>query len=152
MNQVVAVEEQVRELSANAERIRNDELRVFGAEWMPGDSAAQGDLLLVCIHRLPKSAKPRDRRQLADGDTQGSHHMLEVGECFDADPADVVELIKEATSLVVGGLYLGPVFRGPALLTHPEHGDQQWTSPCVNAVVYQRVWDAERAEARRQKD
>jgi len=113
----------------------------------------QGDLILVAIAKLPKSAKPRKNRQLADGDTQGSRHVLERGEVFDCKASEVVKAIKAATGCDVDKKYVGPVFRSPEEptandLTHPEHGNQGFPAGCVIAVVYQRNLDAEERERR----
>lgn len=142
------LDNQISTMQNDAEKIKNDEPRRFDA-WAPGDVAAQGDLNLVCISALPKSAKTRSNRQMAEGATQGSRHIVEGGECFDADPAEVAGLIKEATGKDIDPRYIGPVFSGPCTLTHPEHGNHDYPA-CTNAVVYQRVLDAEEREQRAQ--
>jgi hypothetical protein len=141
-----------RGIAAPVERIVNDDpklLPVFGV----GDSAHQGDLILVGIGRLPKSAKPRKNRQLAEGSTQGSRHVLERGALYDAELNEVAALIEEATGCKVGDAYVGPVFVSPKAptehdLTHPEHGDLGFPAGTVCAVVYQRSLDQEEREAR----
>lgn len=134
------------------ERIVNDAPKLH-ASFEPGDVCHQGDIIIVCIARLPTSAKPRANRQLADGTTQGSRHVLERGDVYDADTNDVVDLIRQATSITVEARYIGPVFVSPAAptaddLTHPEHGNQGWPAGTVCAVVYQRNLDAEEREQR----
>lgn len=134
-----------------AERIVNDELRTFTeADWPVGSVAHQGDLILVRISRLPALAKPRKQRQLADGTTQGSRHVLETGDVFDCPPANVTAAVKAACPAAsVVDRYCGPVFRtaaGKALLTHPEHGDHAYEGEMTVAVVYQRSLDAELRE------
>lgn len=134
------------------ERIVNDAPKLHGT-FEPGDVAHQGDLIIVCIAKLPKSARPRKNRQLAEGQTQGSRHVLERGEVYDADAKEVAKAIKKATGAEVGEQYIGPVFVSPTDptendLTHPEHGNQGYAAKAVCAVVYQRSLDAEQREAR----
>lgn len=134
------------------ERIVNNDpvlLSAFGV----GDVAHQGDLIVVGIARLPASAKPRENRQLVEGSTQGSRHVLERGQVFDADASDVARLILAATKCVVDNRYIGPVFVSPPDptphdLRHPEHGHQGFPPQQVCAVVYQRNLDAEEREQR----
>lgn len=135
-----------------AERIVNDDPKLH-ATFEPGDVAHQGDLIIVCIHELPKSAKPRANRQLAEGSTQGSRHVLERGDVYDCDPIEVARAIKIANKATVETQYIGPVFVSPAApteddLTHPEHGNQGFSPRAVCAVVYQRNLDAEERAAR----
>lgn len=122
-----------------------------------GDAAHQGDLIIVRIASLPLSAKPRKNRQLADGDTQGSRHVLVRGQVYDAGRAEVVDLIRSATGYTVEEQYVGPVCMSPAEptaddLTHPEHGNQGFPAGAVCAVVYQRNWDQEQQAAARVAD
>lgn len=135
------------------ECIVNDAPRTFTeADLTVGSIGRQGDLYLVRIAALPASAKPRRNRQLADGNTQGSRHVLERGEAFDCAPAAVVAAIKiVCPKASVAESYVGPVFRtvnGAALLTHPEHGDHGYVGDMVVAVVFQRSLDAELREQR----
>ena|ERR1700730_14395153 len=123
------------------------------ASFEVGDVAHQGDLIIVRIHSLPPSAKPRADRQLAEGATQGSRHLVVRGEVFDCDPAQAAAAIKNATGSYISPNYLGPVFVSPAVptendLTHPEHGNQGFPAHAVCAVVYQRNLDVEQREAR----
>jgi hypothetical protein len=111
----------------------------------------QGDLIIVGIAALPKSAKPRLDRQLAVGDTQGSRHVLERGEVYQADAEEVARLILAATGCAIDTRYIGPVFVSPAEptphdLTHPEHGHQGFPAGTICAVVYQRNLDQEERE------
>lgn len=136
------------------ERIANDDPKMH-ATFETGDVSHQGDLIIVCIGKLPRSAKPRKERQLAEGNTQGSRHVLERGEIFDAKPAEVAALINEANGCTVRAEYLGPVFISHAEptandLTHPEHGNQGFPAGAICAVVYQRNLDAEEREQRTQ--
>ena len=148
----VATKNKKSKAKQNHERIVNDAPR-FLDPFQVGDVSHQGDLILVAIAKLPKSAKPRKNRQLADGDTQGSRHVLERGDVFDCKASEVVKAIKAATGCDVGAKYVGPVFRSPEEptandLTHPEHGNQGFPAGCVIAVVYQRNLDAEERERR----
>jgi hypothetical protein len=118
-----------------------------------GDVAHQGDLTIVRLAALPSSARPRRERQLADGTTQGSRHVLDRGDVYDADGGEVSGLIRRATVCRVGAPYVGPVFVSPAEptaddLTHPEHSNQGFPALAVCAVVFQRNLDAEQREAR----
>lgn len=136
------------------ESVVNDDPKLFD-DYPPGTVAHQGDLIIVGIPELPKSAKPRKNRQLADGNTQGSRHVLTRGELFDADPAEVAALIKQATksSDLIEAKYLGPVFTAPESptandLEHPEHGNVGFPAGTHCAVVYQKNLDAEEREQR----
>ena len=136
------------------ERIANDAPKLH-ATFEPGDVAHQGDLIIVCIHALPTSARPRKSRQLADGNTQGSRHVLERGDVYDADAKEVSAAIQAATGCPVDLQYIGPVFVSPnepthSDLTHPEHGHQGFPAGAICAVVFQRNLDAEEREQRTQ--
>lgn len=146
------------------ECVINDAPRLFDT-FEVGDVSHQGDIIIVGIAKLPKSAKPRHNRQLAEGNTQGSRHVLENGDIFDADPTEVAELIFTATGCQLKHTpprastwetvdenywkqYIGPVFVAPEVptandLTHPEHGDQGFPAGTVCAVVYQRSLDVD---------
>ena len=134
------------------ERIANDDAKLF-EDFPVGSVSHQGDLMLVSIGSFPKSAKPRVNRQLADGSTQGSRHVLQNGSVFDADANEVSQLIFQATKCRVETGYIGPVFVSPTAptendLTHPEHGNQGFPAGTVCAVVFQRNLDAEEREVR----
>lgn len=134
------------------ESIVNDDPKLH-ADYPPGTVAHQGDLMIVSIHELPRTAKARKNRQLADGETQGSRHVLTRGSLYDADPNEVVQLIKRATGQDVDARYIGPVFVAPVSptendLEHPEHGNQGFPAGSICAVVIQRNLDAEEREQR----
>lgn len=135
-----------------AENVTNDATRTITDAMMAvGDNYAQGDIYFVRIRNLPKSAKPRKSRQLAEGDTQGSRHICAIGDVYDCDPAEVVEAISAACGCDVGEQYVGPVVRtadGVALVEHPEHGDHRYDGDMVLACVFQRSLDAEEREQR----
>lgn len=117
--------------------------------WMPGDVEHQGDITVVCLKTLPKSAVACTTRQVVEGETQGSRHIFEGGKLYDADLAEIAALIKQATGRDVRPMYLGRLSQGSGTLTHPEHRHQQFPD-CVNAYVVQRSLDAEEQEARAQ--
>jgi hypothetical protein len=122
-----------------------------------GDVAHQGDLTIVRIPAKPRSATRRKNRQLAEGDTPGSRHVLARGAVYDAERAEVAALIRQANGCTVEEQYLGPVFVSPDKptandLKHPEHGNQGFPAGAVCAVVFQRNWDQEQQEARRVAD
>ncbi len=135
------------------ERIINDAPKTFtDAIWPVGSVAHQGDLILIRIPKLPKSKKVREQRQLADGHTQGSRHVLSVGDVYNAESEEVISIIKKVCPKAdIGEQYIGPVFKtieGLAELVHPEHGNHCYEGDMVVAVVYQRNIDAEEQEQR----
>ncbi len=139
-------------LAASHESIVNNAPRLF-EDFEVGSVSHQGDLIIVRIAALPLDAKPRKDRQLADGDTQGSRHVLTRGEVYDAPAATMVRAVKAATGCEVGEQYVGPVFVSPEEpsakdLDHPEHGPQGFPAGAVCAVVFQRSLDAEQREQR----
>lgn len=143
-----------KSVKQHPERIINDAPRLLEV-FEIGDVSHQGDLSIVRIASLPASAKPRANRQLAEGSTQGSRHILKRGDVFDASPDEVSGLIREATKCEVDPRYCGPVFISHASptendLTHPEHGNQGFAAGSVCAVVYQRNLDSEEREQRTQ--
>ena len=135
------------------ESIVNDAPHTFtDADFVVGTVAHQGDVILVRIDALPPSAKPRKNRQLADGSTQGSRHILERGDVFDCEAAEVVTAIAACCKgTAVGEQYIGPVFQtkgGVADLTHPEHGNHSYCGDMTIAVIYQRNLDSEERAVR----
>lgn len=136
-----------------AESLVNDAPRVFdGAAWPVGSAAHQGDVILVRVAALPAGAAPRANRQVADGDTQGSRHVLHGGAVYDAPAAAVAAAVRAVCPRAdVAERYCGPVFvtDGATALRHPEHGDHEYAEPgMVVAVVFQRNLDAEQREQR----
>lgn len=135
------------------ESLVNDATRVLDdASWPVGSAAAQGDIYLVRIDSLPPSAKRRANRQMAEGNTQGSRHVVTTGDCFDANPAEMVQLIRSACPKAkVEPEFIGPIFttvKGLAELDHPEHGNYQFCGDMVVAVVVQRNLDSEQRAVR----
>lgn len=148
----------VDKVTRRPEGIVNDESKLLEA-FAVGDVTMQGDIIIVGIGengKLPKGCKPRQNRQLAEGDTQGSRHVLERGTPYDCDPQEVVKAIRKATkrkNVQIDAQYCGPVFVSPEAptaddLTHPEHGNQGFPAGMVCAVVFQKNLDAEEREAR----
>lgn len=141
-----------KKVSQPQERIVNNEPKMLEL-FEPGSVAHQGDLIIVSIHKLPKSAKTRKNRQLAEGNTQGSRHVLDRGGVYDSDANEVAELILAATGCRIDARYIGPVFVSPESptehdLSHPEHGHLGFEAGAVCATVYQRSLDADEREQR----
>lgn len=137
---------------AEREDIVNDAPKLF-ADFPVGSVSHQGDVIFVAIASLPKSANPRQNRQVADGGTQGSRHVVDRGDVYDCDAAEVARMIINATKCEVDARYIGPVFVSPAEptehdVTHPEHGHQGFPAGTVIACVFQRNLDAEQREMR----
>ncbi len=118
--------------------------------WSPGDSAHQGDVIFVCLPKLPGSVKARGNRQLAEGDTRGSKHVLCGGDLYDTDHYELSRMIRDATKgrVNVPAQYIGPVFAGEATVTHPQHQHQAFPADTVTACYYQRNLDADEREIR----
>lgn len=137
-----------------AESLVNNAPRLFTeADFPVGSVSHQGDLILVRITALPAGAKRRKSRQLAEGQTMGSRHVVERGAVYQCAAADVAAAIKSAAGCEVAAQYIGPVFVSPASptehdLDHPEHGHQGFPPGAVMACVYQRNLDAEQREQR----
>lgn len=134
------------------ESIVNDAPRTFTeADFPVGTVAHQGDLIFVRLSGMPKGT-PRKVRQLAEGNTQGSRHILAVGDVFDCNPQDVSKMIGTVCKGVsIDARYIGPFFRtsdGIADVVHPEHGDHFYRGDMVIACVIQRSLDSEERERR----
>lgn len=139
----------------SGEIIANDDPVTIEADvnFQVGDNWPQGDLYIVRIHDMPKSAEPRTDRQLAEGNTQGSRHILTSGDVYNVkNPQEVCSAIASVCKGVqINPKYVGPVFQtkaGHARLDHPEHGDLIFKGDMTCAVVFQRSLDAEEREAR----
>ena len=135
---------------APAEVIVNDEPKLHET-FEPGDVAHQGDIMIICLKELPIEKSLRPNRQLAEGNTQGSRHVMSRGAVYDCPKNHVAKAIKEACGMDIGLAYIGPVFVSPEAptcddLTHPEHGNQGFPAGSVCAVVYQRNLDQEQRE------
>jgi hypothetical protein len=118
--------------------------------WSPGDVAHQGDLIFVCLPSLPDASNPRINRQLVDGGTIGSRHVLVGGSLYDCSLGDIATAVAMVTKgkMQVGRQYVGPVFAGPATVTHPQHQDQEFPADTITACVYQRNLDSDEREHR----
>ena len=116
--------------------------------WGPGDTAHQGDLIFVALPKLPGSIQPRKERQLAEGDTKGSRHVLRGGKIFDASKKELRQMIREIADMDVEEKYIGPVFAGACTVEHPQHAHQEFPAHKATVVVFQRNLDAEEREQR----
>lgn len=147
-------------VNGDHEKMFNDDPVEFSSDrFLPGDVAHQGDIMIVCLKSRPKGkAKVRENRQIAEGNTQGSRHVLESGQLFDYEPNIVADAIYEATGCRVDPQYCGPVFcteksSGNATLSHPEHGNHTYSGQDMwCASVYQRNFDAEEQAEKRARD
>lgn len=118
--------------------------------WTPGDCCHQGDLILVCIEP-PKALTRRKNRQLADGDTKGSRHVVVGGEVFDSNENEMVKHIAKVTNgrvSISDPKYIGPLFAGPCVVEHPEHQHHSFPADTLTCVVFQRNVDSEERERR----
>lgn len=131
-----------------AEMMVNDQPRTFeSGELEVGSVTHQGDVIIMKLGERPKQLKVRVDRQLAEGNTQGSRHILVGGELWDGEISELQGLIKKASGKDVQEKYIGPVFRGGEL-THPEHGNQTFPADELFVCVYQRNLDADEREER----
>lgn len=134
------------------ENIVNNDPKLFEV-FEIGDVSMQGDICLIRISKLPKSARRRSNTQLAEGNTQGSRHVVANGQVYDHNFFEVQELIMKATGKQVDPAFIGPVFVSPDEpsahdLTHPEHGHQGFPAGSVIATVHQRTVDTQRRMVR----
>ena len=118
---------------SHAESIKNDEPQRVET-WSRGDAWPQGDVLFVCLDRLPGGAVKIENPQvqLAPGTTQGSRHCL--------DSLDGITQYR----LPSGTPLDGPILQAERqfTVTHPEHGDVSLPAGYVG-VVYQRQFAEE---------
>lgn len=116
------------------------------------DVLRQGDIYILKLPTIPAKATPRTNRQLADGNTQGSRHVLKGKvELYDAEPGDVLAMVREEYPEVdLRDYQIGPVFRtaGGSVVEHPEHGNRELSEPGCYGVVFQRSLDADGREER----
>lgn len=121
-----------QQIQKHAESIKNDETHRIET-WSPGDCWAQGDLLLVCLEKVPQGAEViKVDRQLAPGTTQGSRHCLVS--------LDGVTMYRLANATALDG----PIVEAKSgcEIDHPEHGNLI-VPPGVFGVVYQRQYAEE---------
>lgn len=146
-------------VTGDHEKMFNDAPVEFSSDrFLPGDVAHQGDIMVVCLKGRPKGkAEIRQDRQIAEGNTQGSRHVLVSGDLFNFESNNVADAIYEATGCRVAPQYCGPVFStgkaGVANLEHPEHGNHTYSGQDMwCASVYQRNFDAEEQAEKRARD
>lgn len=149
-----AVKTKVAKVEAShVECIINDESKLHEC-FEVGDCSAQGDFMLFRLPSLPKSAKPRQSRQLAEGTSMGSRHIVERGDIYDCDPEEVCKMITSVRPKIkVDSRYIGPVFVCPDEptaddLSHPDHGNQGFPGKSIICSISQRILDAEDREMR----
>jgi hypothetical protein len=106
-----------------------------------GDVVRQGDLYLVNIEKLPEGKKLEDR-QLAEGNTQGSRHIVQ---------GDVTLVSPNTAHPGIDRVLCGPAFHcnEAAEVTHPEHGNKILPKDTTWRVTFQR---AHAEEMRRVQD
>lgn len=109
----------------------------------------QGDLAIEVVDAVPegyiKLESPGDGdRQLVPGNTEGAKHAL--------DSLDGVELYRPAAWPDVTDLGPAFVLHKERTVTHPTHGDVTIAAGHTVLCSYQREWDAEARQARRNAD
>lgn len=106
-----------------------------------GDVVRQGDLYLVNIAEMPKG-KPTKDRQLAEGNTQGSRHIVQ---------GDVEIVIPDQPHASINRVLCGPAIhcKGEVEVTHPEHGNKILPEDTTWRVIFQK---AHAEEVRRVQD
>lgn len=140
------------------ETMVNDQTVVFNDETLPvpvpgkfnATVAHQGDVIFFRLAQLPSKLKVRQDRQMAEGNTRGSRHILEGGEIYDPDQDELKGMIAELYPDVdITNHFLGPVFVG-GVVTHPDHGnhDYRFGNGMIMGCAYQRNLDAEEKEER----
>lgn len=116
--------------------------------WMHGDAGAQGDLVIICIDKVPSGYKLAKNLEAADmqlvpGNTEGAKHCL--------DSLEGVKLYRKQGD---DDSLDGPCVRVAVdrVITHPKHG--HWTIPAGRLVKieYAREFDAEQKRERRARD
>jgi hypothetical protein len=97
-----------------------------------GAHVRQGDVYLERIESKPQGLAPWASRQIAEGVTLGSRHLLSGAEAFRRTDHGV------AVKRNMGTAYVGPVVEAGSrfLLTHPEHCDFDLPGGCYQ-VWYQ---------------
>lgn len=144
------IEKALAEQHELAEQIRSDAPREVSLGKQ--DVIRQGDIYIARIPNLPAKMTARKNRQLADGNTQGSRHVLNGdAELYDPDIDGMKEVLAKAyPQLDVQDYQIGPAFEthGPVTVDHPEHGNRTLTEPGCYAVVFQRSLTADMREER----
>lgn len=97
------------------------EIRDVRATLVPGKAVRQGDVYLVrladAMVETARRCTPMKTKQLVDGTTQGSRHVVVGASLFEADPALKLPACVRRDAL------LGPVIVATSdfTVTHPEH-------------------------------
>lgn len=149
--QVSTVAETIKNIETHGKTVANNAPKTF-TDFPVGQASAQGDVYIIRIKNMPKSAKPRNvpSGQVADGNSPGARHCLVKNDAYNAEAREMIKLISEATGgkvTITRESCIGPVFNGTDTLTHPEHGHQTFPEG-VYAVVFQRSLDSEQREER----
>ena len=127
--------------AAGEKASKRREVRRFSEAASVGENIRQGDIYIARIDSPPVGAKAIPvRLQLAEGETQGSRHILDSAEgvtMFEAPIDGVAEYL------------VGPilVLTRERTITHPEHVHVV-CPPGVYRVTYQRSLDREEQEIR----
>lgn len=115
-----------------------------------GDGIWQGDLGIEIVEMVPPDyvlvENPTDNdRQLVPGNTQGSKHILKS--------INSVKLYRPDNWPNIDGL-LGPclVVTEDTVIVHPTHGSVTITAGHTVLCRYQREWDQEQKQAKRNAD
>lgn len=106
-----------------------------------GDVVRQGDVYIMSIPCLPDGQVTKNR-QLAEGDTQGSRHIL-TGEVNIIDK--VTSVVKNPDGEVIHPTLVGPAFEcvSDVTETHPEHGWKILPAGTCWQVVFQQSFAEE---------
>lgn len=100
-----------------------------------GDVVRQGDVYIMSIPNLP-TGQVSENRQLAEGDTQGSRHIL-TGKVNIVDK--VTSIVKNHDGVAINAALVGPAFEcvSDVTETHPEHAHKVLPAGTCWQVVYQ---------------
>lgn len=130
------------EIVQHANSVSDDTAKNLPSKFVEGAFVRQGDIYLYFFREKPMLQLVRMEvcnAQLAQGDSQGSRHVL--------DRLDSVTMFRLGSPDALQG----PVFlvTAPVTVTHPEHGDVCITEDSLKAgpiwvvVTYQRDYSAE---------
>ena len=104
------------------------------------EAARQGDIYIMRVEDNYAHGKIWKKRQIVDGNTQGSRHVIEAGPMvfapnFDAAPSDLfaetANKLNVSQSSLINALY-GPSIKSPErfTITHPEHAHESLPAGC----------------------
>lgn len=134
----MTAEKAIGEIQESAEKIKSDAPQRFSEAASVGDTHRQGDIYITMLEGVPKGAKSiPNRRQLAEGSTQGSRHCI--------DSFDGVTMFEKKDKTQFDGPIL--MLEQERTIEHPEHGNVTLPPGCYG-VTYQRDLDAEERERR----